>query len=169
MLARSILLVPFAGACLALSFLASPSPGCCPAGPKGQPVVNADQTVIILWDAATKTQHFIRQASFKSEADDFGFLVPSPTQPELAESGNETFRFLLKRTEPETIKKKSSSGGVGCGCSMNPGANLAAPAPQAVRVLEEKLVAGFNAVVLETSSATALVGWLKGNGYAFSP
>ena len=28
-----------------------------------------------------QTQHFIRQASFKSEADDFGFLIPSPTQP----------------------------------------------------------------------------------------
>ena len=30
--------------------------GCCPAGPRGKPVVNADQTVIILWDAANKTQ-----------------------------------------------------------------------------------------------------------------
>src|SRR5262245_39477110 len=98
MLARSLLLVPFAGACFTLSFLASPSPGCCPAGPKGQPVVNADQTVIILWDAATKTQHFIRQASFKTEADDFGFLIPSPAEPELFESGNEAFPALLDLT-----------------------------------------------------------------------
>ena len=33
----------------------------------GQPALNADQTVIILWDAANKTEHFIRQASFKGE------------------------------------------------------------------------------------------------------
>ena len=51
---------------------------CCPAPPSGKPVVNADQTVLIIWDAAAKTQHFIRQASFTSQADDFGFIVPSP-------------------------------------------------------------------------------------------
>ena len=60
---------------------ASPTSACCPAPPSGKPVVNADQTVLMIWDGATKTQHFIRQASFKSEADDFGFLVPTPTQP----------------------------------------------------------------------------------------
>ena len=48
---------------------------CAPA-PSGKLVVNADQTVIIIWDAANNTQHFIRKASFKSEADDFGFLIP---------------------------------------------------------------------------------------------
>ena len=40
-----------------LPHLPSPAPGCCPAGPKGKPVVNADQTVIILWDAANKIEH----------------------------------------------------------------------------------------------------------------
>src|SRR5262245_64412453 len=90
---------------LALFLLAccasDPADACCPAGPTGKPVVNADQTVIIIWDAATKMQHFIRKASFKSEADDFGFLVPSPSQPELDESGNDAFPYLLKLTEPE--------------------------------------------------------------------
>src|SRR5580765_842326 len=57
-------LLPLTGACV-LAYLASiPADACCPAGPKGKPVVNADQTVVILWDAANKTQHFIRQASF---------------------------------------------------------------------------------------------------------
>jgi hypothetical protein len=37
-----------------------------------------------------------------------------------------------------------------------------------VRVLQEKLVAGFKAVVLEADSADVLVKWLKDNGYAFS-
>lgn len=38
-----------------------------------------------------------------------------------------------------------------------------------VTVLSEKLVAGFNAVVLEASSSDALVDWLKEHGYAYSP
>src|SRR5262249_39731542 len=45
---------------------------------------------------------------------------------------------------------------------------VAASAPPVV-VLEEKTVAGFHASVLEASSATALTGWLKEHGYAFSP
>lgn len=142
-----------------------PLRACCPAPPSGKAVVNADQTVIILWDAATKTQHFIRKASFKSAADDFGFLVPTPAKPELNESGNEAFAYLQQLTEPERRRVASPSSGIGCG----------GPAPKgevtksAVRVLEEKLVAGFNASVLEADSATALTDWLKKNGYAYSP
>jgi hypothetical protein len=145
--------------------LAFPLPACCPAPPSGKPVVNADQTVIILWDAASKTQHFIRRASFKSEADDFGFLVPTPAQPELSESGNDAFAFLQKLTEPERKKVARPRSGMGCGCGSE---DLVKATPMPVRVLEEKLVAGFQAVVLEASSANALVGWLKDNGYAFS-
>lgn len=56
---------------------------CSPVSFARMPVVNVDQSVIIIWNASEKKQHFIRKASFKSEADNLGFLVPSPTQPEL--------------------------------------------------------------------------------------
>lgn len=151
----------------ALLPLATRAPACCPAPPSGKPVVNADQTVILLWDPATKTEHLIRRASFQSDADDFGFLVPTPTQPELNESGNEAFPVLQKITEPERQKVRRPSGSVGCGCAA--GKPRGAPGAAAVRVLQEKLVAGFKAVVLEADSADVLVHWLKDNGYAFSP
>ena len=142
---------------------------CCAVFPPGKPVVNADQTVIILWDAARQTQHFIRQASFKAEADDFGFLVPSPTQPELEEAGDGAFPLLAKLTEPETIRRWCPPVPA-CGTTRS----LTAPGVQVddappVMVLQEKLVAGFHALVLEARSAEALIGWLKEHGYAFSP
>lgn len=167
MTARIWLVLSLAAASLVSSLTLSPAPACCPAPPSGKPVVNADQTVVIIWDAAAKTQHFIRQASFKSEADDFGFLVPTPAQPDLDESGDETFTYLRKLTEPETKKVARPSGGVSCGCSAS--RSIPSDAPPPVRVLQEKLVAGFNAVVLEASTANALVDWLKAHGYAFSP
>lgn len=145
-----------------VALLAVPVTACCPAPPSGKPVINADQTVILLWDPATKTQHFIRQASFKSEADDFGFLVPSPTQPVLDESGNDAFTHLRKLTEPEVIKKPKSELGRAAG-------SLALPPKSNVQVLEQKLVAGFDAAVLEAKSAEALTQWLRDHGYAFSP
>ena len=153
------------------SLLPAPVPGCCPVyRPSGQPVVNADQTVLIIWDAENKTEHFIRQASFKSDADDFGFLVPTPNQPELDESGNEAFPVLRKLTEPEHQKlPRPSGGGMACGCGIMGDRKDVGDAAPRVSVLEEKLVAGFNATVLEAKSADALVGWLKDHGYNFSP
>jgi Uncharacterized protein conserved in bacteria (DUF2330) len=172
---RTWLVLPFAAACLLAGHATPPSPACCPAPPSGKPVVNADQTVVILWDAASKTEHFIRRASFKSDADDFGFLIPSPTRPDLNESGNDAFPYLQKLTEPEVQVVKRPTGGGGCGCGdtgttkKSTGATAMMAAKAEVRVLQEKEVAGFNAAVLEADSATVLVKWLEEHGYAFSP
>ncbi|QDU27683.1 hypothetical protein ETAA8_27720 [Anatilimnocola aggregata] len=159
-------------ACLLLLAIAYPSIACCPAPPLGDWVVNADQTVIMLWDPAAKKQHFIRKASFQSEADDFGFLIPSPSKPELAESGNEAFGLLHEVTAPRIVYRPRNPQGGGCnlGCSIDePKSVVTAAAGPAVRVLEEKEVAGFNATVLEADNTAVLVEWLKDNGYAYSP
>lgn len=154
-------------ACLTATTL-TPAPACCPAPPPGMSVVNADQTIVILWDAATKTEHFIRRASFKSTADDFGFLIPTPTQPELSESGGAAFPYLAELTAPAIEYVERPSGG--CGCSALPKSGSVEDADEAsVTVLEEKTVAGFDAAVLEADSAGALVDWLEERGYAFSP
>lgn len=167
---RIWLILSLAGAAFVPFYLASTAPACCPVPPSGKPVVNADQTVVILWDAATKTQHFIRQASFKSEADNFGFLIPTPTQPELNESGDSAFPFLKKLTEPEIQRVKRPSPGMQCGCASAARTDFAKSAELAeVLVLEEKMVAGFKAVVLAADSSSALVDWLNDHGYAFSP
>jgi hypothetical protein len=144
--------------------------GCCPAPRNGESVVNADQSIVMIWDAAKKTQHFIRRASFKSQGDDFGFLIPSPSRPELAESGNEAFPVLQRLTEPEVVTQKRPAQPAGCGCGAQKFDRVAATADApAVRVLEEKTVAGFNAKVLEADTTDVLVQWLKDNGYAYSP
>ena len=170
---RICVLLPLLGAVFVCLKGDSPAPACCPAPPPGKPVVNADQTVVILWDPVTKTEHFIRRASFKSEADDFGFLIPTPAQPELNESGDSVFPYLEKLTEPEILTKTRPKGGIGClSCSKSEGdfSRVADNAEKAsVVVLQEKSVAGFKAHVLEASSAEALTGWLKKNGYAYSP
>jgi hypothetical protein len=168
MTARNWLFLSLTAALFVPSLSWSLTLACCPAPHFGIPVVNADQTIIILWDAANHTEHFIRRASFKSEAADFGFLVPTPNQPDLDESGNEAFPYLMRLTEPEKRAIPRPSG-VGCiGCAAASSAPMGA-APAAVKVLEEKVVAGFEAAVLEATSADALVHWLKDHDYAFSP
>jgi hypothetical protein len=123
--------------------------------------------VILVWDAPTKTEHFIRRATWASTAPDFGFLVPTPTQPDLDESGDAAFPLLAKITAPEVERR---SRPVDCsGCVRSKSLPATASAPASVTVLEEKTVAGFHAVVLEAKSSSALVDWLKEHGYAFSP
>jgi hypothetical protein len=94
---------------------------------------------------------------------------PSPAQPQLEESGNEAFDYLKRLTAPEQRRSLWPSGGLSLGCSAMVAPGLTCSAPPPVRVLEEKRVAGFDAVVLESDSSTALVGWLKEHGYAYSP
>lgn len=131
--------------------------------PPNIPVTIADESAIIVWDARTKTQHFIRRASFATKAQDFGFLVPTPTKPTLAEADNDVFKTLAKITEPVVVKQAAPSN-FGCGCGGGP-PKAAAP----VRVLEEKRVAGYDAVILEADEAEALAAWLKEHGYDYSP
>lgn len=154
---------------LATLFVTTSLDACCPVGRFGKPVMNADQTVIILWDAANQKQHFIRKASFAAQDQDFGFIIPTPNEPELSESGNDAFATLQKLTEPEVIKRaRQSDGGCGCGSDAK-SVVFAADAPKAaVSILKETKVAGFDAVVLEAKSSTALNNWLKEHGYAYS-
>jgi hypothetical protein len=124
----------------------------------------------MIWDAATQTQHFIRQASFKTDGADLGFLVPTPTQPELEESGDAAFGLLGKLTAPEVHRVWQPRCPFACGMVASvPPASLEGGAHSFVNVLQEKLVAGFNAVVLESNSSDALVGWLQEHGYTYSP
>lgn len=138
----------------------APSLACAPVPPSGAKVHIAQEEAIIIWDAKAKTQHFIRRGLFDTDAKDFGFLVPTPSQPHLEEAEDEGFKVLAKLTEPERRKAHPSAKGE---------AKSAPPAPVAVTVLEQKKVAGLDAAVLEATEAEALDAWLKKHGYASSP
>jgi hypothetical protein len=141
--------------------LARVADGCCAVSAKGVPVVNADQTVILLWDRERQTEHFIRKASFRSEGDSVGFIVPTPSRPQLEESGNAAFPYLAEITVPKTEGKGMP---IGCAAEMSK-TNYS----RSVRVIEEKTVAGYDAVVLAADSGKALVAWLQDHGYAYTP
>jgi hypothetical protein len=141
--------------------------GCAVAPPKNKQVLMANESALIIWDAASKTQHFIRRATFDATTGDFGFLVPTPTKPTLEEADDELFSTLARITEPKVVTKPRPSS-FGCGCGGAP-AGRALKAPGSVRVLDEKRVAGHDAVVLEADKADDLSKWLKEHGYEFAP
>lgn len=93
---------------LLLSALLTPPSGraCAPAPRTGQFVRIAEESAIIVWDEAAHTQHFIRRATFDTEAPDFGFLVPTPTKPTLAEVSDAAYTDLEYLIRPKVIEQK---------------------------------------------------------------
>lgn len=133
----------------------------------------ATESAIIVWDAANQVQHFIRNASFetKGAGADFGFLVPTPTQPTLAEADHGAFATLAEVLQPPRkeaiwweftpliclLQSTLSSRDRGEKDLLT------------VRVLHTQRVAGYDAVVLEAENGKDLNEWLDKNGYESRP
>ncbi len=139
--------------------LAAGSLACASAVRPGDTVDIADESAIIIWDAPARTQHFIRRASFRTAAKDFGFLVPTPAVPELKEASQLAFSYLDRLTESH-LPRSATAGDA-------PPAAAAARPP--VAVVAQAKVAGYDAVVLEAPDTKALDAWLRQHGYASSP
>ncbi len=138
------------------------------------------ETAIIVYDAKTKTEQFIRKASFGATTSaDFGFLVPTPTLPTLSlaedaafnELKNTTaarheyhtkittvFGFDLARWSP--FSRSTVFGNVTSKVGMAPGG---------VKVISEQRVGNYDTAILKATDAKALQEWLSSNGYESTP
>lgn len=159
----------------ALAAAPRPTSACAPAPPEGVRVQIAEESALIVWDPASRREHFIRRASFRTTGKEFGFLVPTPDKPELAEVGDDLFQRLEDATKPEVVHDRSFRGvepTAFCLFFFMLRASKSAPTATAsapVRVLGEQRVAGYDAVILEADDPRALADWLKDHGYAARP
>lgn len=146
---------------------------CATAAPARAEVAVAQESAVVVWDARTKTEHFLRRAVFRTQAPHFGFLVPSPTRPMLAEATDEVFDRLEHVVLPE-IRYDDELTGVdptplSAMVFLRSSRDAAPTAASAVRVLEERRVGAFDAAVLQADDATALATWLGERGYDERP
>jgi hypothetical protein len=142
------------------SVLSSAVWACSGVGPAGKPVVFGDQTNIVIWDEAHHTEHFIRNANFRSGADDFGFIAPTPGKPELHEASNQAFYTLASLAPVPRYNLAGAAGGGGFG-----GGSRSAE----VKVIQEADVAGFHATTVFSKSAQAINDWMNEHGYVSTP
>jgi hypothetical protein len=138
--------------------------GCAAASRKGESVRIASETALIVWDEKSKTQHFIRRASFETREPYFGFLVPTPTKPTLAETPDEVFQRLEEWTKPEERTETDYQSFIPIGLPSS-----GEPKDFSVEVVESGRVANFNYVVLKANDRQKLRGWLDENGYDARP
>lgn len=160
---RAILLLAVIGA-------AQPAFPCAPAPHAGERVDVVEESAVIVWEPATKMQHFIRRATFRGTAKDFGFLVPTPTAPALAEVDEQIFDVLDAKTARQTVHKTRRA------IDWTPlllysrlKSESATAGRPPVEVLATQKIAGYEAAVLDAIDATALSRWLEEHGYATTP
>lgn len=164
---------PFLAMALALLLAAPQVRPCAPAPPAGRQVDVVHEEALIVWDAEKHVEHFVRRASFSSDAPDFGFLVPTPTRPELFEAPESVFEALERARAPEVIRRERTVLEPVL-LVMLPFLSLRSAPPMTagrppVEVLEEKRVAGYDAAVLASTDASALSAWLAEHDYAQRP
>lgn len=123
----------------------------------------AYEQALLIHDADRGREHFIRQVAFRASTESFGFVVPTPTRPEVSKVDGDPiermramfpFRALDDDRKGEGLRT-GSGGGV-------------APRGGGVEVLEQKKVGSFAAFVLSASDPSALAGWLTKHGLTSS-
>ncbi len=134
--------------------IASVSWACCSVGIGKSSVFFAGQRNIIIWDPATKTEHFIRQAVFETEGASLGFIAPTPSIPKLEEVDAAAFKTLDDTEPPRRTDLKAAAS-----------AGAAEMLPQ---VVQEMDIAGYHVVTLKATDASGLAKWMKEHGYSTS-
>lgn len=118
------------------------------------------EEAIIVFDAVTHTEHFIRSAEFLTAGADLGFIVPTPTPPTFGEVDQSVFAALASDYEalrPETIEFSLSSWSI---------LTLSRKGGPGVYELSSSRVAGMDVTVLQANDASALETWLTRHGFA---
>ncbi len=139
---------------------------------EGIPVEVAGESAVIVWDAATHMEHFIRRAEFETQVKDFGFLVPTPSMPILASADDKSFTSLERRIQPKTdlevLTGYQLTSWLFQPKTLNETRGIS-PAATSVEVVSSQRVGRYDAVVLKADDVAALSRWLKSNGYASRP
>ncbi len=144
-------------------------PACCYFSAQGQDVEQPAQKAFLTWDPDEQVMSWTVQPKFAGNAADFGMVVPTPTQPKLAEMPREFFKALALFTilKPMDIDKYKNfqlravtAGGGRFG--------KAARDDPAVRVLEAGVVGSLDYKIVAADKADDLYQWLKDNKYQFA-
>src|SRR6185369_17677109 len=67
---------------------------CCYFSAQNTDILQPAQKVFITWDPETKAETFTVQPKFEGNAQDFGMVIPTPSQPKLHEMPRDFFKSL---------------------------------------------------------------------------
>jgi len=153
---------------VAVALSGAATAACCYFAAINKDVTQPGQRAFITWDDQAKLESFTVQPQFQGNADEFGMVIPTPTQPKLQEMPRDFFRALAVFTilEPMDISKFKMMMPA---MSAESARDKAGPIPSRppVRILERGVVGNLDYKILEADKADALYQWLKANRYHY--
>src|SRR5262249_39898431 len=152
---------------------------CCYFSAKDADILQPAQKAFLTWDPVKKAESFTVQPKFEGNAQDFGMVIPTPSQPKLHEMPRDYFKELAvlsilkkrefphskllnyriydrlasKRAVTETIARLEAKG---------------EHRPAAVKVLEAGVVGSLDYKIIEAGRADDLYAWLKAHKYHYA-
>jgi hypothetical protein len=134
---------------------------CAVAYPQGSFARFSAERSLVVWDAAHKTEHFVRALSLRGDPADFGVLVPTPSVPTIAKEDDDVINRVAQLAAPPPPPPPAAASGAPAAAT--------APAPHEVKVLQRAQLGDFEAVTLGADDANALGDWLAKNGFVDKP
>ncbi len=113
------------------------------------------QEAVIFYENGVET--LVISIGFEGDAEDFGWLVPVPSQPEVAKSSEELFTSLEELTSDYYYDLNDSAGRL----------EKTEVDYQGVSVIETQKIDYYEVTTLQAGSATALSDWLTQNDYNY--
>src|SRR5436305_5813392 len=107
-LMRASLLAPALALAAGLIQASIGQAACCYFSAKNADILQPAQKVFITWDPKEKVESFTVQPKFEGNAQDFGMVIPTPSQPKLDEMPRDFFKelavltILKKREQPHS-------------------------------------------------------------------
>lgn len=124
--------------------------------PVGRQVFETDQKGAIFFE--NSEERLILSTSFKGDANDFAWIIPSPSKPEVKKSSAEIFTSLESLTGSSQTWEELPTASLGFGVQDS---------IKGVEVIEKKSIEYYDIVVLSSDDKNALSKWLNDNGYHF--
>jgi hypothetical protein len=171
-------------AALALAAVALWTPAapaaCCYFSAKNADILQPAQKAFLTWDPAEKVETFTVQPKFEGNAQDFGMVIPTPSQPKLHEMPRDFFKHLavysiMKKRDlphskllPQRHFGLNTNGVTVTSSTVKADGRVAEGRKPTVIVLEAGVVGSLDYKIIEASRADDLYQWLKDNKYSYS-
>lgn len=124
----------------------------------GRYIYETDQKAVIFYEKGV--ENLVLSISFRGDAKEFAWIVPTPSKPAVEKSTDTLFTKLDEMTRPDEMPAYPMGGRYDLeGKMMSNDAG--------VSVLEEKKIEYYDIAVLEANDKDALYNWLNDHGYRF--
>ncbi len=126
-------------------------------------VYQTEQEAVVFF--ADEKEDMILTTKFRGNADEFAWIIPTPSEPTVTRGSWETFVALRDITAVPANDYMISAYGAASGLS-DFSMEEYAPAAQVIEV-EQKSIAYYDVTVLEARTTEGLLEWLNTNGFSY--